>query len=244
MLKFSLFKQVIVSMFFLSGFATQASADFVGFHAGIVQWDQSWDGSLDTADVGNNIDIDDDKGTGFYASIELPIPLLPNLKVQSTPMNAMGEVKSAFTYNGELTTAGADVDLQLDQQDVIFYNQVLDNWLSLDLGLALRRYDAEFVIENGVTDIKDEASATIPMFYGAAKFDLPFSGFYGMGELMTISVGDNAITDYKVGLGYESKMRVGAQVGLRESSLEIDDVDDFSADISVDGVYLALTLHL
>lgn len=244
MLKFSLSKAVFVSVLLIFTPISQVFADTIGFHAGIVQWDQSWGGNLDSADLGTNTEIEDDKNAGFYAAIELLIPLLPNLKIQSTPMGAVGKVKSAFTYNGETTSVGADVDIQFDQQDVIFYNQLLDNWVSLDLGLALRRYDAEFVIENGANDIEDEASATIPMFYGAARFDLPLSGVYALAELMAISVGDNSISDYKIALGYESKLRVGAEVGLRDSAMEIDDVDDFSTDISVDGLYLALTLHL
>lgn len=244
MFKFSLSKKIFVSAFLIFTPLTQALADTIGFHAGIVQWNQSWDGNLDSADLGTNTDIDDDKNIGFYAAIELPIPLLPNLKVQSTPMSAVGKVKSAFTYNGETTSIGADVDIQFDQQDVIFYNQLLDNWVSFDLGLALRRYDAQFMIENGANDITDEATATIPMFYGSARFDLPWSGSYALAELLAISVGDNAISDYKIALGYESKFRLGAEVGLRESAIEIDDVDDFSTDISVDGIYLALTLRL
>jgi outer membrane protein len=238
-------KQIILAVVLAGALVSQASADFLGFRAGVVQWDQSWEGNLVQADLTKNVSVADEKSTGFYASVELPIPLVPNLKVQSTPMNTSGKVDQNFTYEGKTLAADSKVDIQFDSQDVILYNQVLDNWVSLDLGLAFRHFDAAFFVENKNSDgnVSEEESAIIPMLYGAARFDLPVTGFYGMGEVLTLPAGDNTITDYKMGLGYESDFRVGAELGVRSNTIEID-VDGFTTNVSVEGAYIALTLHL
>lgn len=219
-----------------------AHADFLGARAGVVSWDQSWGGDLSTAKLGSNVNVEDEQNMGFYLSFEQPLPFIPNMKVQATSMSSSGKVNSDFNYDGSSANTGDAVDINLDSQDAILYGEILDNWVSLDLGVALRRYDAEFLIANG--SIKDDASVVLPMFYGAARFDLPLSGFYGKLELLNTSYDGSGIEDYQFGLGYESKWRLGAELGVRQSKFELDDVDDFSTDLKVDGVYLALTLHI
>lgn len=219
-----------------------AHADFLGARAGVVSWDQSWEGNIGTAILGNNVSVEDEQNKGFYLSFEQPLPFIPNMKVQATQMLGSGKVSSDFNYEGSGANTGDALEISLDSQDAILYGEILDNWVSLDLGLALRRYDAEFLIANG--SIKDDASVVLPMVYGAARFDLPLSGFYGKLELLNTRYDGSGIEDYQFGLGYESKWRLGAELGIRQSRFELDDVDDFSTDLKVDGAYLALTLHI
>ncbi len=217
-------------------------ADIVGVHAGIVHWANSWDGEVDTAEIGENADIDDDTSTGFYLAAELPIPLLPNVRIQNTPLSGQGESSRIFGYEREIVSVGTDLDLQFNLFDAIAYAEIFDNWVSLDIGLAIRHFDAEFVIGNEL--VEDKASDITPLIYAGARADLPLSGWYSRGEFLGFGSGDSKLNELKLGIGYESKYRMGGELGYRQNTLELDDVDGLSTGLSTDGVYLALTLSI
>lgn len=217
-------------------------ADALGVSASVTQWSPSWDGNLGDGDLEGSMSLDDDDSTAISISFEHPVPFLPNVKLQSTPLSTEGVVDSDFTYPGVgMVSTTDEVELIFDTQDAIFYWQTLDNWVSLDLGLAARQFDAEFTV-NDTPEVDD--SFVLPMLYGAARFDLPLSGFYGRGELLFVSYSGSKIHDFQFGLGYESSFRLGAELGLRSSGISLDDVEDFDTDINASGAYLALTFHI
>lgn len=243
----SLVGVVTAGMFAMTALtSTMASADFLGVYVGVGSWGQEFEGNLDTADLDSNIDLGDDNGNILYVAIEHPIPILPNFKLQSTSMSTSGEVTSAFTYNDQTAEVGADVDLSFDQLDSIAYMEVLDNWVALDLGVAIRFYDIEFAVDNtlGIEDPKDDLNVAIPFLYAAAAFNLPLTGLYANAEAFMVSYNGSSIDDIKYGIGYESKFKLGVEAGVRTTTIDMDEVDDFSSTFKTKGTYLAATLHL
>lgn len=96
--------------------------------------------------------------------------------------------------------------------------------MSLDLGLSIRHFNAAFIITEDL--VSESVSAAIPMLYGAARFDLPLSGAYALGELMVLSVGDSSLQDAKVAVAYQVAFRLGGELSYRQNILKVDDVDD------------------
>lgn len=239
--KFKTFSFTALAFSLVIVLSAPINADTLGVSASVTQWSPSWDGNLGDGDLEGSMSLDDDDSTAISISFEHPVPFLPNVKLQSTPLSTEGTVNTSFDYEGSTVNIGEDVKLVFDTQDAIFYWQTLDNWVSLDLGLAARQYDAEFT-RNNVPEVDD--SFVLPMLYSAARFDLPLSGFYGRGELLFVSYDGSKIHDFQFGLGYESSFRLGAELGLRSSGVSLDDVQDFDTDITASGAYLALSFHI
>ena len=157
-----------------------------------------------------------------------------------------------IVFDGRSFSTNEDIvsTLDLTHTDATLYYELLDNWVSLDLGLTVRAFEGEASIEgidsssNEPVVAQQDIDVPIPMLYGKAKFELPFTGFAVEAEGNLIQVSGNGITDLSVKLGYESKIGLGAELGYRQFALELDDEDDFSAEINVDGIYLGLSLHI
>ncbi len=239
--KFKTFGFVALVICFSFVFSPSVFADAIGLTASVTQWSPSWDGNLGNGDLEGDMSLDDDKSTGFSIAFEHPVPVFPNIKFQSTPLSTKGTSTSSFSMGTVNVISSDDIDLAFDSYDAIFYWQALDNWVSLDLGLAARQYDGELLV-NGVSEV--DGSIVLPMLYTGARFDLPLSGFYGRGELLFVSYGGSSIHDFQFGLGYESSLHLGAELGLRSSSISLDDVEDFDTDISASGAYFSLSFSI
>ena len=222
-----------------------ALADFIGIYMGAGSWGQKFEGNLDDAVFDTNVNLSNDDGSIIYVAIEHPIPILPNFKLQRTSMSTTGSVTSQFSYNGQIAEVGSDVDLSFDQLDSVAYMELLDNWVALDLGVAIRFYDIEFVVDNpfAAADAKDDLSVAIPFLYGAAAIKLPL-GLYFNAEAFVVSYNGSSIEDIKYGIGYESKFRLGVEAGVRSTTIDMDEVDKFSSKFTAEGSYVSVTLHI
>lgn len=234
---------------------TSVQADTIlGIYAGIGSWNASPEGVISSQ--GNDINIVSDLGFDseqqnfLYAALEHPIPFLPNLKLSRTDLDteASSELQTDITFEGQTFSASERVNTTLDltHTDFIAYYEILDNWISLDLGLTARNFTGEASLRSDTLNERVDIEAWVPLAYGKAQFDLPFTGFYVGGEIHAIAFDDNSISDYSLRVGYESVFRFGAELGYRKMSLELDEVDDdnFKGDLDIDGVYLSVTLHI
>jgi outer membrane protein len=240
---------------FLLSTVTQADT-ILGVYAGVGNWNTGTDGSFssqgDSIDVVSDLGFDDESQNFIHAALEHPIPFLPNIKLSKTDLDnqAISDLPTTIDFEGKKFNASDRVDTKLDlsHTDVVLYYEVLDNWVSLDLGLTARNFTGEARLNAAALSrvAESEIEGWIPLGYVKAQFDLPFTGFYAGGEVHALAFDDNGITDYSVRVGYESMFRVGAELGYRKMSLELEDVDNgsFRSDLSIDGVYLSLTLHI
>lgn len=235
-----------------STFATQA--DTLGFRFGASNWSQDYEGEIlsssnafDELDLNNDLGFGDDNGTTIFAALEHPIPFIPNILVKKTELKltAKGSPSKSFTFDDQTYTGNEKIvtSSDLSHTDIVLYYEILDNWVSLDLGIAARSFDQGFELktEDGALSVL-EVDATFPMLYLAAKTELPLTGLFLTAELSGISYGDASMTDFKVGFGYESDYGLGIEAGVRNFDIDYDDGDE-KANLTIEGTYIALFYH-
>ena len=163
-----LFMVVIAWATFPLANLTQADS-LLGLYGGISSWEQSYDGTIqdlditgggDEIDFNNDLGLDEEKGNVIYIALEHGVPVLPNVKVQNTEIEtvATGNPSKTINYGGETFDVSDTIttDADLSHTDVTMYYQVLDNWLSLDIGVTLRLFDG-FI--NITSDIDGNAAS-------------------------------------------------------------------------------------
>lgn len=236
---------------------TLASADTIlGLYAGVNQWYLTLDGEVSAGGSSINLSelgIKDETSTALWANFEHPIPLIPNLRLMHSAIQAQErstvnrEIQfgnARFTGQGELYT-----DMDLSHTDATLYYEILDNWVSLDLGVTARLFDgyvevkSEFENQEG----RAELSGIVPMLYLNAQFNLPFSGWSIGAYGNTINYRGDHITDLAAKVGYNFELipllDVGVNVGYRVMSLKTDEIDDLFADAELSGIYAELQVH-
>ncbi|MGB5324387.1 MAG: TIGR04219 family outer membrane beta-barrel protein [Pseudomonadales bacterium] len=245
-----------------SSFSQAASADRIfGVYAGVSQWTQNYDGSIqdldadngapgEEIDFNNDLGLDEDDGNVFYLAIEHPVPFLPNIKLQQTELEVAETnlTSQQFKYGDATYNANIEVrtEADLSHTDATFYYQVFDNWISLDLGLTVRFFDGFVSIKetSGPQSAREDFDSPVPLLYGKARFDLPLSGLSASVAANALGDGDNMFVDFEAALQYEHALGAGVELGFRRMALDLDDIDDIKVDLTIDGAYFGLFYHL
>lgn len=225
---------------------TGMTATVLGIQAGGGSWSHAPSGDITASDggVGTSADLKDDlnlssKKEGYsYFILEHPIPVIPNIKYVNTKLTSSGSgtVNSEFQFNGKTYTQNSSVTtvLELNQTDTILYYEILDNVVSLDLGLNAKKITGKASVDGAATE-STNFTATIPMVYVAAEIALP-AGFAIGADISTISYSGNSISDTTIKLSYTTDFYLGVEAGLRTQSYTLD-VDDVKASMKFDGVF-------
>lgn len=231
----------------LMAFGVQANADVLGFSAGLSGWYAQSSGTLqsggDPIDLESNLNFSDEALLMVYASLEHPIPILPNGKFQyfSADQVSYGNINTSFqgvNFNGDVQT-----NLDLSNYDFILYYEVLDNYVSLDVGLNAKVFDGVLAMrqQNDANKVVNEdISEIIPMLYGNAEFTIPFLQSLSVGlEGSGMSMGDNTVMD----ISAKMKFRIvflGMELGYRQLSAQLEDVEGIDVDVDMTGPYFSL----
>jgi outer membrane protein len=232
-----------------------SGADVLGVRVGVDAWSSDISGTVRyrTRDSSNDIDVNrdlgynDDTQTHIYAVIEHPLPLLPNVRLSRTRLDADadGTLRQTVTYGNIVFTASENVrsSVELEQTDITLYYEVLDNVVSLDLGLNAKYIDSRAKI-SGETSGSEAANVSgwAPMLYAAVGADLPFTGLSAAARGSLIQYRDSKFYDYTLGARYTSPWHVGIDLGYRAIKLDLDDFDNSFADVEFDGPYAGLYL--
>jgi len=204
----------LIALLPLTGFA----ATVLGFQAGTGIWSQTPSGSINSTIIGSDTLTETEKDENYtYFSIEHAIPILPNFKYATTAVAATGNIPGTV--------------LDLDQTDATLYYEILDNAVSLDIGVTARKIEGIFTV--GLSN--ETFSETVPMLYAAAEISLPV-GFALVGEINTISSGDDKITDITAKLTYTTDFNLGIEVGARKQTYDVN-IDTIQADIEISGLF-------
>lgn len=226
-----------------------ARADLIGFSIGANYWSPELSGGFSSTDsteidLSDDLDVDDPESSSFLISLEHPIPLLPNIRYQHLELDSNGrnQLDSNISFEGQTYTAGETVrsGIDLSHDDIVLYYEVLDNWINLDIGVDLKRFDGKISLVGSAntTASSVDVDETVPLFYLSARFDLPFSGLYLGADFSSLSFDDSSADDITFLLGYRSKSGLGVEGGIRTFSLELDDVNDLDSDLEYDGAFL------
>lgn len=207
------FSVAVLSAVLLSTVSISAQADtLLGIYAGA-------EGLVNTGDT-NHISADNEVVGSYYLAFEHPIPFLPNAKLRYTKFDQSGS-------NG-------------DFWDAMGYYEVLDNIVSLDVGLGAKRVNTDINANN------NDVTTTIPALYASAGGKLPFTGLSAKAEVFVGKGNDAHFTDYNAEIKYNFienlAIDLGVKAGYRAMMVKVDD-SGTSNDINVQGPYLGLEAH-
>ena len=166
---------------------------------------------------GNSTVKGDSKSVFASATLEHPVPMLPNLK-------------------GAYSTVKSD-KYEYTKLDATAYYEVLDNDLvSIDLGLGASQYmDGKF---NGVG-----FKGTLPHIYVDAELSLPMISSTLYTDIKYMDYDDNTVTDAIAGVRYDFNLvaaDLGVKAGYRVQSINTQDLGGQKFDIKTDGYFIGL----
>ncbi|WP_373080225.1 TIGR04219 family outer membrane beta-barrel protein [Zhongshania sp.] len=243
-------KRLIALAILAASASVSSQADIIGATAGAYMWKQSWEGDVkagsDGIDMNDDLGYDDETGKSFYVALEHPVPVLPNIRLQSTDLDISekGTLTKSYTFDGKVYAQSEEVDSTTDLShiDGTFYYEILDNWVNLDVGLTVRMFDGEVSIKGASGEGAIEIDAPLPMAYVNARFELPLTGLYASALGNVIAYGDNKVTDMTLALGYELGI-VGLELGYRNFDVQLED-DNEEANVTVDGYFLGVVIDI
>lgn len=234
-------------------FTGAAQADTIlGIYAGGQIWDTSNSGSFGSGTGTQEFAFKDEKQQSFYVALEHPIPLLPNIKIRENELVTQGSVTLSenFTYNGEGyaagTTLGSTIDLS--HTDFTLYYEIFDNdLLTVDLGLTAKQVDGLLAVRDAQTENRLQSDGWIPTGYAQVRVGIPATDLTIYGLANAISVDDSSIRDVEAGIEYRLvenlAIDMNLQLGYRDVTIELDDLDGIYSDLQFKGPYLGLEIH-
>jgi outer membrane protein len=228
--------------------AVQADTVF-GIYAGAGTWQADYSGDIGNPPASvNELGLKDDNNQFYYIAIEHPVPFLPNIKLQQNDIGSRqsGTLTNGFSLDNINFPTGTQVatDIDLSYTDASLYYELLDNWLNLDLGITLRKYDGYLQAQSGALTDRIDIDIKVPLLYGRFQFDLPFTGFSAGFEGNYITYDGSDLFDYTAKISYlfDSALDVGVEVGYRSINANIDD-DGVNTDLDLTGPYAAAVFH-
>ncbi|KZY34051.1 hypothetical protein A3752_16275 [Oleiphilus sp. HI0081] len=236
----------LLAPFVLAASAT-AQADFIGGTVEASYWYAGIGGDAtagETVDFEKDLGFEDDSFFELAASFEHPVPLIPNIKVRLTSLDQ--------TESGEIDEAGdgfagvegpVTTNLDLTHYDVIAYYEILDNWVSVDVGLDIKVFDGQLNVEGDTESSTSTIDNFLPLPYAKAEVELPFTGMAVGAELSGISYSGNGIYDARARIRQNISLAF-VELGYRTMAIKIDDIGsaDIEVDVDFSGVYLSTGL--
>ncbi|MEM7099427.1 MAG: TIGR04219 family outer membrane beta-barrel protein [Pseudomonadota bacterium] len=232
---------------------TTANADtFFGVYAGAGTWQQEFSGDVTSGVVDVSIEddlgLEDDNTNVFYVAVEHGVPVLPNVRAQFFDIDVAGDnvLSRNIEFNGQTFVVSdlVSTQVELSQSDAVLYYEVLDNVVSLDLGLTVSWVEGRLEVASTTDSAQADFDELVPMLYAKARVDLPFTGVWAGVEGQGIAYEGNQVNEYNAQIGWESDIGLGIEAGWRSVSIELEDFDQVAnANLEVDGPYAALNYH-
>jgi len=222
-----------------------AEAEFIGLNIGTLtgQAPQGYNASsTNSIDLVDDLNVEDSAQTSMVLILEHPIAALPNIRYQGYNLdssnNSQVNPEIGESKNG---SALATTSFNLDHEDIVLYYQLLNNWVDLDMGVDIKRFDGQ-VTQAGPAGSSIDVDETIPLLYLSARVDLPVNGLY-LGaafnsNIIDVGLSSSTAQDSTIALGYESGTGLGIEGGIKSFSVELNDSEDLNTDLEYDGLFL------
>lgn len=228
----------------LAALPTIASADVLSIAIGAGVWNETPDGGIrkitETTDVSvkDNLFWTEESQGYLFATLEHPIPLLPNVRLNYVKLDHTGNGTTAFDFEGVSFSGNVANEFSIEQTDLLLYYEVLDNVVSLDLGLNVRLLDISYSIaDDNANATSGSVSAPVPMLYGLIGAT-PWPGVLLSAEGSFISYSGSTVSDFNAKIAYTTNFFVGFEAGYRTQTIELDDVDDTTANLDFKGPFV------
>ncbi len=229
----------------------------LGVYAGVDGWKTETTGSFSSTGPLETFNFEDENFTSFYVALEHPVPLIPNMKFKHNEIDISGTttLDSGFSFGGsdfQVNTPATTIG-DFSHNDLILYYEIFDNDLfSIDLGFNVKDIDGNISVKGQTLDLVEVSetqsfSGYVPLGYAAAEAGLPFTGFSVFFEGSLLAIDDSKIQDYQVGVAWEfvdnMAVDIAVKFGYRSLLLELDDVDDVTTDLEIQGPFAGLQVH-
>ena len=232
-------KQIIYLLALSAPLTSYADSLSLTLGAGI--WNETPTGNFQktidpvAVDVENNFFWQEESQGYFFVTLEHFVPILPNVRLIHTRIDHAGSGNTSFEFDGQTFSGYIKNDISIETTDLIAYYEVLDNVVSLDLGLNIRNLKAEYNITNGSTT-RDSLDETVPMLYALVGAS-PLPDLIISGELSYIAYDGSSISDFTAKIAYTTNFFVGFEAGYRRQNFEFDDVGETNSDLDFAGLF-------
>lgn len=248
-------KKYLLTSLFLCVTSLPAAADMLGIEVGAYVWHTDVSGSITAPALGYDLQLqesDKEVSSVIYIAIEHPIPVLPNLRLTRSNIEHTGA--GTLVFEGEDLTAQGTIDL--GHTDLTFYYEVLDNAVSLDLGITARIFDGslDLTFTRVTTGQRFPSSSSLNTTLGLLYVDLQADLPLGLGMGLHLNVGDTgkeSATDINAHVDYNIISGLNISGGYRlldtdmESRATIGSVEGgVTSDFDVEGPYFSISYHL
>ena len=224
-----------------------ANADFLSISAGGGAWNESPSGNFQkvtdpiAVDVENDLFWDSESQAYAFIAFEHFVPIVPNVRLLYTKIDHDGSGNATFNFDGQPFDGIVTNDIEIETTDLILYYEVLDNVVSLDLGLNIRSLKADYTItgddgSGGISTTTDSIDEVVPMLYAAVGAS-PWPELLISGELSYVAFDGSSVSDFTAKVAYTTNFLLGFEAGYRKQNFEFDDVSDTDADLDFDGVF-------
>ena len=184
--------------------------------------------------------------------LEHPLPLIPNVKIgydtfqytgggQSKNEISFG-TKNLFELNKDKNKTSTEYNLETI--DIAFYYELLDNYVTIDIGLMLKEIKLDITVrETGTKDIeKGTLNKFYPLLYTKFAFEIPTTNISLKAEQDILKVKDILLLSLDLSIRYEFKFGLGAELGYKLNKIKLDSkTNSFDKiDLTSKGYYLAI----
>lgn len=226
--------------------SSQSQADVLGAGFGTGIWTS---GPVGTVTTGNN-EFDVEKDTGLdannnnyvWAYFNHPVPLIPNIRLESTQVSNTGNGSQSVTFQGQAFTADNQTDLNLNQVDVLLYWGIPLPIVDINYGFGAKQFTGDLTITDGTNSETTDLDGTIPVGYLAAQANIPALPLSFSADIKTLG---SLYSDTTLKARYDITnfgLKLGIEAGYRAQSLKTDDIGDIDVDMKIDGYFAGVTL--
>lgn len=227
--------------------SSQSQADMLGAGVGTGIWTS---GPVGTITTGSN-EFDVEKDTGLetnnnnyvWAYFNHPVPLIPNIRLESTQVSSSGNGSQNVTFQGQAFTADNQTDLNLNQVDVLLYWGIPLPAVNINYGFGAKQFTGDLTITDSNNNRETtNLDGTVPVGYLAAHANIPALPLSFSADIKTLG---SAYNDTTLKARYDITdfgLKLGIEAGYRVQALKSDALSDLDIDMKIDGYFAGVTL--
>jgi len=159
-------KKMVLAATFAALYNFPAQADTVGLYIGGQSWQSEPSGFFGEQNTLTDFNVKKEHQGHYFFAVEHPYPLLPNVRISSTTLNATGKTSSSQEINfidpASLILHTSLIDTDVDSRsnvsyvDYTLYYELFDNGLfSFDLGLSARDFNGAITVTETITTVNN-----------------------------------------------------------------------------------------
>lgn len=225
--------------------AMGAQADVIGGSVEATYWQAGYSGQVtegaNTVDLENDLNFDDSGVVEIAATLEHPVPVLPNIRIKHISLDETANGTLSTTFDGITFSGPVETNLDLSHYDLIMYYEILDNYVSVDLGLDIKVFDGQLDISNATESSNTEIDEVVPLPYVSAEIALPLTDLSFGAEVSGVKYSDSSMYDAKARLRQGFSLAF-IEIGYRQMAIDIEDVSDIDVDLDLSGAYISTGL--